>query len=142
MPPIQIGAIMALARGPAAERSRWLPLGIGGTVSLLAAAGLMLAAMLLPVVQSSDATQTGYAIQRDEQELADLSARTDALQAQVAQLGSMSRIRAEAARLGMTASAGQGVNVSVSIPAPAGVLLPRSYLPTPVTVPAAGGDGR
>lgn len=99
-------------------------------LSLLVAGGLMLGAMFLPVLQNSDATSTGYQIEREQQQLDDLRAKTYALQAQVADLGSESRIRQEAARLGML-PAGRALDVTVNVPAPAGVFLPRGLQPTP-----------
>jgi len=102
----------------------------GAPLVLLGAGGLMLGAMFLPVLQNSDATSTGYQIEREQQQLDDLRAKTYALQAQVAELGSASRIQQEAARLGMQ-PAGRAVDVTVKVPAPAGVSLPRSLQPTP-----------
>ena len=102
----------------------------GAPLTLLGAGGLMLGAMFLPVLQNSDATSTGYQIEREQQQLDDLRAKTYTLQAQIADLGSESRIRQEAARLGML-PAGRAVDVAVTVPAPDGVLLPRSLQPTP-----------
>jgi hypothetical protein len=102
----------------------------GAPLALLGAGGLMLGAMFLPVLQNSDATSTSYQIEREQQQLDDLRAKTYALQAQIADLGSESRIRQEAARLGMV-PAGRAVDVTVNVPAPAGVFLPRGLQPTP-----------
>ncbi len=110
----------------------------GVPLSLLVAGGLMLGAMFLPVLQNSDATSTGYQIEHAQQQLDDLRARTYALQAQVADLGSESRVRQEAARLGML-PAGRAVDVTVNVPAPAGVFLPHGLLPTPAPAGATIG---
>lgn len=115
-------------KGAAGERS--LLRRAGAPLTLLVAGGLMLGAMFLPVLQNSDATSTGYRIEREQQQLDDLRAKTYALQAQIADLGSESRIRQEAARLGML-PAGRAADVTVSVPAPDGVFLPRSLQPTP-----------
>ncbi len=111
----------------------------GAPLALLGAGGLMLGAMFLPVLQNSDATSTGYQIEREQQQLDDLRAKTYALQAQVADLGAESRIRQEAARLGMV-PAGRAVAVVVNVPAPAGVFLPRGLQPTPGAAGAVEGS--
>ncbi|HEY7294978.1 MAG TPA: hypothetical protein VH916_08035 [Dehalococcoidia bacterium] len=112
----------------------------GVPLSLLVAGGLMLGAMFLPVLQNSDATSTGYQIERDQQRLDDLRAKTYTLQAQIAQLGSESRIQQEAARLGMV-PVGRAVDVTVNVPAPGGVFLPRGLQPTPAAGNADGNSG-
>lgn len=74
--------------------------GVPGLVVL--AAGLVAAAALLPVVQTSSTTATGAEIRRLEVERSDLQARINAKQAEVAELGSIERIDREAReRLGM-----------------------------------------
>ncbi|HZU76346.1 MAG TPA: hypothetical protein VFA70_06250, partial [Dehalococcoidia bacterium] len=85
----------------------------------------------LPVMQSSDATTTGYTIEHNQQELSDLQAQIYATEAAIAQLGSMSRIQAGAAKLGMATPSAQPVAVTVNV-APSGqLLLPRRFLPPP-----------
>lgn len=129
---------MALAQPSLpANGVRSLRSGLTGPLSVLAAAGMMLAGMFLPVLQNSDATTTGYAIQREQQQLADLNAKTYALQAQIAALGSAGRIRMEAGRLGMVPAGRQSASVSVSVPAPVDLALPRSYLSEAATHAAA-----
>ncbi len=135
---------MALAQGQRANGGnaaggRSLLRRAGGPLALLGAGGLMLGAMFLPVLQNSDATSTGYQIEREQQQLDDLRAKTYALQAQVADLGSESRIRQEAARLGMV-PAGRAVAVAVNVPAPSGVFLPRGLQPTPGAAGAVEGS--
>ncbi|MHB8577978.1 MAG: hypothetical protein ACYDCQ_21920 [Dehalococcoidia bacterium] len=109
---------------------------IGTPLTLLGAAGLILAAMLLPVVQSSDATTTGYTIRRHEQELSDINAHVYQLQAEVAQLGSMGRIASEATRLGMLPGGQSAVPVTVNYAPPAKVVLPRRFVPDDIPSPA------
>ena len=120
---------MALAQ-PSLPARRIRPLrgSIGGPLSVLAAAAMLLAGMFLPVLQNSDATTTGYVIQREQQQLADLNAKTYELQARIAALGAASRIRLEAGRLGMVPAGRQSASVSVDVPAPMNLALPRSYL--------------
>jgi hypothetical protein len=91
--------------------------------------------MFLPVVQSSDATTTGYAISHREQELSYLNAQIHQLEADAAGLGSTGRIRSEAARIGMTPAGKGAVTVKVNYAAPADVVLPRRYLPNPIAAP-------
>lgn len=127
---------MTVAQAPlAASETRSLLGGFRAALTLMAAIGLIFAAMLLPVVQSSDATTTGYAIRTHEQELADLNAKTYTIQAQIAQLDSIGRIQQEAARLGMVPAPPQAAAVSVNAATPGELLLPRRYLPQPVAIP-------
>jgi hypothetical protein len=113
---------------------------------LLLAAGLCLAAMAMPVVQSSDAAATGYAIRQRQTQLADLIARDQGLQDDLANLTSASRIRQAALAKGMVPASGPAAYVTVDTPAPANDLtMPRAYLlqaeaavaaQTPLTSPA------
>ncbi len=119
----------------AAKQTRSMTDGLGTGLSVLGAVVLSVAAMFLPVVQSSDATTTGYAIRHHEQELADLNARTYNLQAEVAQLGSVARIQQGASRLGMVPASRSAASVAVTDPVPATVLLPRRYVPPLAAVP-------
>lgn len=134
---------MTIAHAPiTGKQSRSLIGSIGASLSMLAAIGLILAAMFLPVMQRSDEAQTGYTIRQHEQELADLNAQTYALQAQIAQLGSSGRIHDEASRLGMVPAPRGATAVSVSETAPAPIRIPRSYLPAAqATAPAAQHNG-
>lgn len=121
---------MAIVHGPlAAKQSRPLLGSVGTSLSILVAMGLVTAALFLPVAQSSGATTTGYTIRRHQQELADLNADIYNMQAEIAQLGSLSRIRSEAQRLGMTAPQGAAVSVRAEAPLDSDVRLPRQYLP-------------
>ncbi len=122
---------MTLAHGPIpGKQTRSLLASLGAPLSLLLAIGLIIAAMLLPVVQSSDATTTGYTIQKHAQDMADLNAQLYNTQAEIAQLDSTERVRKDAARLGLVQ---QGTPVAAAItvnsPAPDGVLLPRRFIP-------------
>ena len=124
---------MTLAHGHVAEqKKRSAVAAIGAPLALLFAGGLMLAAMFLPVVQSSDATTTGYTIRRHEQELADLNAHIHETQAVIAQLGSMARIQSEAKRLGMVPAPTNAISVSVNQLAPGDPVLPRRYVPAAI----------
>lgn len=124
---------MALVHGPIhGKQSKTFFGALGAPVSLLTAIGLIIAAMLLPVVQSSDATTTGYTIRRHEQQLADIDAQIYNTQADVAQLGSVARIHDQAARIGMVPTPTSAVDIAVSVPATNAVLLPRRYVPTPL----------
>jgi hypothetical protein len=80
--------------------------GLGRRVGLpglgIVLAGMVAAGALLPVAQSSDATATGYQIRLLEAQQADLTARLQIAQAEVAALAATDRIEREAgARLGM-----------------------------------------
>lgn len=132
---------MALVHGPiTGQHSGRLTGRLLSGLAVLIALTLMVIGMFLPVVQSSDATATGYTIRRHQQELADLQASIHRSEAQVAQLGTMSRIRDEAARLGFGPSSRAGVNVSVPMSPSDQLFLPRRYLPkaTPEATPSGG----
>jgi hypothetical protein len=123
---------MTVAHGPiSSKQSRSLLGSVGVSLTMLAAIGMILAALFMPVVQRSDEAQTGYTIRQHEQELADLNAQTYALQAQIARLGSSGRVKDEANRLGFVPALRGATSVSVGEPAPPQILIPRSYLPTP-----------
>ena len=101
-------------------------------VAVLALAGVMVAgAALLPVVQSSKATTTGYEIRRLEGQKADLQAALYNAQTDIAELGSLARIDREAReRLGMVPPS-RTIVVNVAEPAPAERQVPARYLPSP-----------
>jgi len=127
---------MTVARGPITGKQTKASVGFIVTpLSLLVAGTLILAAMFLPVVQSSDATATGYTISAHERELADLNGKIDGLQAQIAQLGATGRIKADAARIGMVPASSAPVTVAVNYPAPSTVVLPRRFVPAAVQAP-------
>jgi len=107
---------------------------LGDRAALVLAAALSLAAMALPVVQSSDAASTGYVIRQRQIELAALTARDEQLQAELAQLTSSERIRQRAISLGMVPAPQPAANITVTVPAPpARLTMPRAYLAsTPV----------
>jgi hypothetical protein len=121
---------MTVAREPIAREQGRQRLGsLRSLLTTAAAAALLAAALLLPVVQSSDATTTGYSIKQHEDDLASLTAQTYRLQSDVAQLGSINRIRQDALRIGMVAPSPSPIALSVTEPAPRAVVLPRSYMP-------------
>jgi hypothetical protein len=112
---------------PSAEAARALRRLLSLTFTL----GLVVLAVLLPVVQNSDETTQGYRIRALEQQQSDLQAKIYAAEADVARLGTLSRINSEArGRLGMV-PAGQGVSVSINGPAPAFRPIPNRYVPPP-----------
>ncbi len=90
--------------------------------------GLSLAA-LLPVVQSSDATQAGAQLRDLERERAALQAEVRLLASQVGELTALNRIGNVAQeRLGLTPARPTTV-LSVDVPPPV-ALLPTRFLPT------------
>lgn len=91
------------------------------------AAGLVAAAALLPVAQTSNATATGHAIRALESRRADIQASIRATQSEVATLGALDRVDREAReRLGM-APADRFMYVTVPRPAPVAGM-PARYL--------------
>jgi uncharacterized protein YlxW (UPF0749 family) len=132
---------MALVHGPISGSGTASWGGrVGSAIAFLTAAALVVAAMFLPVVQSSDATTTGYTIRHHQQDLSDLQARIHAAESAIADLGSMNRIRTEASRIGMVPADGRGVVVTVNAPPASQVLLPRRYLPPPQPDTGAAGQ--
>jgi cell division protein FtsL len=84
---------------------------------------------LLQVVQTSDATTTGYSLRRLEQDRLDRQAQVHQLEAEVAALTSMERIEGEArGRLGMTAP-DDVLSLEVHKQPPAQQLIPRRFAP-------------
>jgi cell division protein FtsL len=91
-----------------------------GAVALLA---------LLQVIQTSDATSTGYAIQRLEQERQDRSADVHRLEAEVATLASLDRVEREAKdRLGLV-PAEKVIYLQAPVAPPSQQLVPRRFYP-------------
>jgi type II secretory pathway pseudopilin PulG len=119
----------ALVQQPA-RRSRRLLSRIVSGMTVAIAMSLLLAAVFLPVVQSSDATTTGATIHQNQQALADLQAKIHRTEASVAALGAMSRIQTESARLGMVQQT-KPLTVSVNTPTTSDLTVPRQYLPPP-----------
>jgi hypothetical protein len=97
--------------------------------ALTSTIGLVVLAILLPVMQSSDEAAQGYRIRALEQQKADLQAQIYLTQSQIAQLGALSRIDSESrSRLGMVPVTRE-LSISVSVPAPDVRPLPNGYLP-------------
>ena len=90
------------------------------------AAGFVAAAALLPVAQSSNATATGNQIRTLEMKRADLEARINLAQSEVAELAAVERVDRRARELGM-APAERVLYVNVSEAAPAAGM-PARYL--------------
>lgn len=83
----------------------------------------------MPVVQTSNATSTGYQNRRLEARRADIQAAIYNTQTEIAQLGSLERIDQEArGRLGMV-PADRSTIVTVQEPAPVQRQVPARYLP-------------
>jgi cell division protein FtsL len=118
---------------PVPLRNPTLPLVIMGA---FLAIGL---SALLPLVQSSGATSTAGEIGHLEQEKADWQTRLHELETDVASLGSLERIEAEA-RLRLKMVPPTNVHyLAVDAPPPAERRLPSRYLPRPPE-PDDGGD--
>lgn len=93
---------------------------------------------LLQVIQTSDATSTGYNIRRLEQERLDWSARVHRLEAEVASLTSLERMEREArGRLGMV-PADKVLYLEVDVPPPRQQPIPRRFSPSETGAGSAG----
>ena len=114
---------------------------------LLFAAGAVAVIGLLRVVQTSQVTTAGFAMQSLQQEKLELGTNVRQLEAEVASLSSLDRIEREAKRLGLELPERVSyVSVNVARPATAEDLLPARFAPAqddaPAAWPAAGGvDG-
>jgi hypothetical protein len=110
---------------PTTESARSLKRAAALTATIV----LVVLAILLPVVQSSDEAAQGYRIRALQKQKADLQAQIYMTQSQIAQLGALSRVDSEArSRLAM-APVTREVSLSVAIPAPDVRPLPNNYVP-------------
>jgi hypothetical protein len=101
------------------------------SLGILAASGLVAGAALMPVVQTSNATTTGYENRRMEARKTDIQAAIYNAQTEIAQLGSLERIDKEArGRLGMV-PADRSTIVTVQEAAPEQRQVPARFLPQP-----------
>ncbi|HWQ29204.1 MAG TPA: septum formation initiator family protein [Dehalococcoidia bacterium] len=97
-----------------------------------AALAILVLASLWQVLQTSDATTTGFEIQRLERQRDTLQAQVHSLEAEVAELSSLSRIDREARdRLGLVPPA-RTVYLNVDQPVPERQGIPTRYQPAPV----------
>jgi cell division protein FtsL len=86
-------------------------------------------AALLPLLQSSQTTTTGYSIRQLERQRNDWEARTHELEAEVASLASLDRIEKDAHdRLNMQAPE-DTVYITVDVASPASQPIPERFLP-------------
>ncbi len=93
---------------------------------------------LLQVMQTSDATSTGYNIRRLEQDRLDWSAQVHSLEAEVATLASLDRVEREARdRLGLV-PAEKVIYLEAGVAPPKQQLVPRRFF---TSDPGAGDSG-
>jgi cell division protein FtsL len=118
---------MAIADERPAPRTRGRPLSMPLVLTIaLVAVGL---AGLLPLLQSSQTTTTGYNIRQLERQRNDWEARTHELEAEVASLAALDRIEEEARqRLGMEAPE-RTVYLTVDVASPESQPIPDRFLP-------------
>lgn len=107
--------------------------GIQKTPSLpllltFAAVAIGLAA-LLPLIQSSGATDTNAKVQRLGQELTDWEARTHELELEIATMSGLERISQEAARRFQMVPAQETIYLTIDKPGPEPARLPSRFLP-------------
>ena len=100
-----------------------------GPVLLIAGLAIVIIA-LLQIVQTSEATTTGFSIQSLKQEKLELESAVRGVEAEVAALSSIERVEREAARLGLApATSRTTVTVNVPLPATSGGALPSRFAP-------------
>lgn len=101
---------------------------------VLAACMLIGATAMLPVVQTSTATTTGFGIESLQAERARLQSEIAVLESETAELRSLDRIEARAVEIGLVqADAPHYVTIGEAGPTPA--KLPARYLPEPIVEP-------
>ena len=117
----------AVADEHPAPRAKGRPLGMPVVLTIaLVAVGL---AGLLPLLQSSQTTTTGYNIRQLERQRNDWEARTHELEAEIASLAALDRIENEAReRLHMEAPE-RTVYLTVDVASPASQPVPDCFLP-------------
>ncbi len=98
-----------------------------GPILLIAVAALVIVG-LLRVVQTSQATTAGFAVQALQQDKLGLETALRQLEADVALLSSLERIEREAQRLGLAPPAEQA-SVRVNVAPPEASTLPTRFLP-------------
>ncbi len=98
-----------------------------GPLLLIAVAALVIVG-LLRVVQTSQATTAGFAVQALQQDKLELETSVRQLEAEVAALSSLARVELEAARLGLLPPA-QESSVQVNVAPPSAGLLPSRFAP-------------
>lgn len=86
-------------------------------------------AALLPLIQSSSATDTAGEVRALENQRTDSQARLRALELEVAGLGSLSRIEAEAAARFKMGPPKERYYIGIDAPAPEAHKIPSRYLP-------------
>lgn len=104
-----------------------------GPLLLIAVAALTIVG-LLRVVQTSQATTAGFAVQALQQDKLELETSVRQLEAEVAALASLARVEQEAARLGLVPPA-QEASVQVNVAPPSAGLLPSRFVPPQADVP-------
>jgi hypothetical protein len=120
---------MATARKQAPTAGVWRSPALPALLTL--AALVIGVAALLPLIQSSSATSTAGDVRRLESERNDMRARLRALELEVAQMGSLTRIEQEAASRFAMGPAKQQHYIAVDAPALEPRKIPSRYLPEP-----------
>lgn len=95
---------------------------------LLIAVAALVTVGLLRVVQTSQATSAGFAVQALQQDKLKVETELRQLEADVALLSSLERVEREAQRLGLVLPAAQA-SVRVNVALPAGNVLPARFAP-------------
>jgi len=130
---------MAAIHHPLGHARRGMPLpGVPGKLQLwlVLAVGLAGAGALLPVVQNSIATSRGFDIQAAQRQETQLKGEISLLEADVAELTSLTRIERRAREIGLL-PVPDPIYVNVNEPGPAPAKLPSEYLPREETRPVS-----
>jgi len=117
----------AIADERPAPRAKGRPLGMPVVLTIaLVAVGL---AGLLPLLQSSQATTTGYNIRQLERQRNDWEARSHELEAEIASLAALDRIEREARERLHMQEPEDTLYLTVDVPRPESQPVPDRFLP-------------
>jgi cell division protein FtsL len=117
----------AIADERLAPRGKGRPLGMPAVLTIaLVAVGL---AGLLPLLQSSQTTTTGYSVRQLERQRNDWEARIHELEAEIASLASLDRIDKEARERLHMQTPEDTVYLTVDVPSPESQPVPDRFLP-------------
>ncbi|HXU23083.1 MAG TPA: hypothetical protein VN697_03525 [Tepidiformaceae bacterium] len=118
-----------------ARRGLPIPSPFGGINWWIVGAIIIVAvSAMLPVLQNSTATSEGFNAQRSRADEAQLQGQVSVLEADVAQLTSLSRIERRAQEIGLHPTSNP-IYVHVDVAGPEPAKIPSSYLPPVVAKP-------
>jgi cell division protein FtsL len=122
---------MAAINHPLGNARRGLPIPVTGVrLNLWLILAIILASVgaLLPVLENSLATSSGFDLQASQRQETDINGQVSVLESEVASLTSLARIQRRATEIGL-GPVQDPIYVTVNEPGPAPAKLPSEYLP-------------